>query len=175
MKKLLIGFMVFVLVLVMFPAVVYADVNTVTPSTNDINRDNSWPHVDELSKGIGEVTLLFVILDKKNCFEYRTDGDTSQATGVNPNPLVTDGLYPHITGADSDVTMTIQANEYVEVRLVSGVPNPRRFDWTRFDVLPTKSDILMNSSVPGKGLENAPGLDKLFNPNSQADEHAGMK
>jgi len=39
----------------------------------------------------------------------------------------------------------------------------------------TKADILKDSGVPGKGLENAPGLNKQFNPNSQADEHAGMK
>ncbi len=39
----------------------------------------------------------------------------------------------------------------------------------------TKSDILINSGVPGKGLENAPGLDKPFNPKSQAGENAGKK
>lgn len=39
----------------------------------------------------------------------------------------------------------------------------------------TKADILKDSGIPGKGLENAPGLQKPFNPNSKADEHAGMK
>ncbi|NQT66574.1 MAG: hypothetical protein HQ569_03220 [Actinobacteria bacterium] len=39
----------------------------------------------------------------------------------------------------------------------------------------TKAETLLNSGVPGKGLENAPGLDKPFNPNSQADENAGKK
>jgi len=39
----------------------------------------------------------------------------------------------------------------------------------------TKADILKDSGVPGKGLENAPGLQKPFNPNSQAAEHAGKK
>ena len=39
----------------------------------------------------------------------------------------------------------------------------------------TKSDILMNSGVPGKGLENAPGLQKPFNLKSQAAENAGKK
>lgn len=41
--------------------------------------------------------------------------------------------------------------------------------------LPTKADILINSGVPGKGLDEAPGLQKPFNPNSKADEHAGKK
>ncbi len=38
-----------------------------------------------------------------------------------------------------------------------------------------KSEILMCTNVPGKGLENAPGLQKPFNPKSQAGEHAGKK
>lgn len=49
-----------------------------------------------------------------------------------------------------------------------------------FDVMipipvPTKADILKDSGVPGKGLESAPGLQKPFNPNSQAAENAGKK
>ena len=39
----------------------------------------------------------------------------------------------------------------------------------------TKADVLIESGVPGKGLENAPGLQKPFNPKSQADKHAGKK
>jgi len=49
------------------------------------------------------------------------------------------------------------------------------FDITIPVPVPIKADILKNSGVPGKGLENAPGLQKPFNPKSQADEHAGMK
>jgi len=40
---------------------------------------------------------------------------------------------------------------------------------------PTKADILKDSGVPGKGLEEAPGLQKPFNPNSQAGNNAGKK
>jgi len=40
---------------------------------------------------------------------------------------------------------------------------------------PTKADVLVDSGVLGKGLETAPGLQKPFNPNSQAGEHAGKK
>ena len=39
----------------------------------------------------------------------------------------------------------------------------------------TKFEILKLSGVPGKGIEKAPGLQKPFNPNSQAAEHAGKK
>ena len=39
----------------------------------------------------------------------------------------------------------------------------------------TKKDILINSGVTGRGLEFAPGLQKLFNPNSSASVKAGKK
>jgi len=39
----------------------------------------------------------------------------------------------------------------------------------------TKADILKQSGVPGKGIDHAPGLQKPFNPNSNASENAGMK
>lgn len=44
-----------------------------------------------------------------------------------------------------------------------------------FKNLLTKAQILILGGVPGKGIENAPGLQKPFNPNSQASEHAGKK
>ncbi|OGY48040.1 MAG: hypothetical protein A2840_02445 [Candidatus Buchananbacteria bacterium RIFCSPHIGHO2_01_FULL_47_11b] len=40
---------------------------------------------------------------------------------------------------------------------------------------PTKAWILDNSGVEGKGILTAPGLQKTFNPNSQAAENAGKK
>ncbi len=39
----------------------------------------------------------------------------------------------------------------------------------------TKAEILKLSGVPGKGIDAAPGLQKPFNPKSQAAEHAGKK
>jgi hypothetical protein len=38
-----------------------------------------------------------------------------------------------------------------------------------------KAEILKLMGVPGKGIEKAPGLQKPFNPKSQAAEHAGKK
>ena len=114
------------------------------PSTNDQNRTNGWAHVNQLSQDIGETTLEFV--NPRNfasCFEYRTDGDTSQAVATaNPNPAV-DDRYPHLCVDADSVEMTFEANEYVEVRMVFGAESDERFDWTRFDVIPdaqTKSD-----------------------------------
>ncbi|GAG76574.1 unnamed protein product [marine sediment metagenome] len=122
----------------MFPAIGYAGVNAITPSTNYINRNNGWAHVNRLSKDIGEVTLKFVQpRDFYACFEYRTDGDTSQASGTNYNTDITDGLYPYFClSTISSITKTIQANEYVEIRMVFGGERDERFDWTKFVVLP---------------------------------------
>jgi hypothetical protein len=39
----------------------------------------------------------------------------------------------------------------------------------------TKAEILKQNGVPGKGIDTAPGLQKPFNPNSSAAEHAGKK
>ncbi len=41
--------------------------------------------------------------------------------------------------------------------------------------LMTKAEILKFSGVPGKGIDTAPGLQKYFNSNSQAADHAGKK
>jgi len=43
------------------------------------------------------------------------------------------------------------------------------------DNVHTKAEKLIESGVSGKGLENAPGLQKPFNPKSQAGKHAGKK
>jgi hypothetical protein len=128
---------------------VRADVNPVTPSTNDINRTYGWSHVDQLSQGPGTVTLEFFQPRSGSiehpfyaCFEYRTDGDTTQKlSDTNYNSGVTDGLYPyHCLNnppvSASTLTETIHAQQYVEVRMVFGGETDERFDWTRFDVLP---------------------------------------
>lgn len=117
-----------------------AAVNAVTPSTNDINRTNGWAHVD-VTVAKGSAMLTFASTRAfYSCFEYRTDGDTSQIVttngGVNYNPLVTDGLYPYRCVNSSTTTVTVAARAYVEVRMVFGAEGDERFDWTRFDVPP---------------------------------------
>lgn len=109
----------------------------VFPSTNDENRDKGWAHVNLVDQNVGEATLEFVSERSFfSCFEYRTDGDTSQATSdtnFNPNAH---GLYPFHCENNSSSEMTFEADEYVEVRMVFGAEGDERFDWTRFDVLP---------------------------------------
>jgi hypothetical protein len=114
-------------------------------STNDDNRDgtNSYrpgvigPHVDLVSATMSSVTLDFIMPENYvACFEYRSDGDTSQVIGTNYNTGITDGLYPYFCVTNTNRVETISADEYVEVRSVFGGERDWDFDWTRFDVLP---------------------------------------
>lgn len=142
-------------------AVAGAEVNEVTPSTNDINRANGWAHVDQVSVGVGTTDLQFISTRAFfSCFEYRTDGDTSQVLsengGDNYNPAVTDGLYPYTCVNNESETLTILANEYVEVRMVFGAEEDERFDWTRFEVLPDAQakDDCKNGGWEAFGFKN---------------------
>lgn len=135
-----------------------AEINAVTPSTNDANRTNGWAHVDQLSLGIGTTDLQFISTRAfYSCFEYRSDGDTSQVLaqngGNNYNPAVTDGLYPYVCQNNNSQTLTIPANEYVEVRMVFGAETDERFDWTRFEVLAPPTPTAKDDCKSG-GWEN---------------------
>ena len=150
-----------VVVLLGLVGVATAEVNAVTPSTNDINRTNGWAHVDQVSQGIGTTDLDFISTRNfYSCFEYRTDGDTSQILtengGDNYNTNVTDGLYPYVCEKNTSDTLTIHANSYVEVRMVFGAETDERFDWTRFDVLPDaqSKDDCKNGGWEAFGFRN---------------------
>lgn len=127
--------------------------SSVTPSTNATNKTNGWAHVDQVTKGVGSTNLQFISTRGfYSCFEYRTDGDSTQVLlengGVSYNPLVADGLYLYTCSNNSSVTKTITAKEYVEVRMVFGAENDERFDWTRFDVdKPTTPPSIENLSI----------------------------
>jgi hypothetical protein len=138
MKRLLAAMVAALMMAVLVSSAAIAAVNAVTPSTNDINRTNGWAHVDADLTVPGQATLTFVSTRAfLSCFEYRTNGDTTQQTSpTNPNPAITDGRYPSKCVSNSTATVTVSANGYVEVRMVFGAEADERFDWTSFDVLP---------------------------------------
>lgn len=112
------------------PAV--ADVNDVTPSTNDENASKGWAHFTADPK-VGAVELTFVTTrNLVSCFEYRADGE-EPVSETNYNPDVTDGLWDFVcvnaTGTGTE-TILVEADELVEVRLVFGAESDERFDWT---------------------------------------------
>jgi len=75
---------------------------------------------------------------------------------------------------EGTLTSTIEAvgtspdNEAVSATATAEVTILAKSYWT-------KADILKQRGVPGKGIDTAPGLQKPFNPNSQAAENAGKK
>jgi hypothetical protein len=115
---------------------VAAEVNAVTPSTNAENQTKGWAHFLPVNVGIGEVIVDFVSTRSfASCFEYRSDGDTSQKIAEdNYNTAITDGLYPFTCVNNSQVRKSLYADEYVEIRMVFGAERDERFDWTRLDV-----------------------------------------
>lgn len=130
-----------IIAMLMFVAItsaVSAEVNSITPSTNEMNKSKGWAHVDVISTGVGNVILDFVSTRSfYSCFEFRSDGDVTQKTSdPNPNPLITDGKYPFFCVNNSTLRKTLYAYEYVEIRMVFGAETDERFDWTRIDVIP---------------------------------------
>lgn len=190
MKKLLTKYLVLMMsvflgVLFIIPSLIMAD-GYIFPSTNELNKAQQVPgregqlapYVNLVEASVGKVKLDFVGGYAGGAyFEYRIDG-VLVTSGTPHLVVIGDFEYPGVwVVANTTVQREISANIKVEVRLALGGERDWDFDWTTFEVLPapTKSDILMNSGVPGKGLENAPGLDKPFNPKSQAGENAGKK
>lgn len=113
-------------------------VDTVFPSTNEINKTKVWSQVNILEELPG--STKFEVKNPRGflaCFEYRADGDiTQKISDTNTNIEVTDGLYPNVCVTNTVETITISANVYVEIRLAFGGEKDERFPWTRFDVLP---------------------------------------
>jgi hypothetical protein len=152
-----------------------ATTNAVTPSTNDVNRDNGWAHFNVLETRVGEVDIEFVSTRAfLACFEFRSDNNPTTDTRSNFNTNISDGLWPFVCVNNSTATKTLSAEEYVEIRMVFGAETDERFDWTRVDVLPqlTKEDckndgwkdlgyrnqgLCVSSFATQKSQGNAPG------------------
>jgi hypothetical protein len=153
MKKL-ISFLFSLALIFGFTGIVYAVVDAVTPSTNDINRTNGWAHVDQLSQGVGTTDLQFTSTRAFwSCFEYRVDNEPNTVSGPNPNTNITDGRWTQVCVNNSQATRTIHANEFVDVRMVYGAETDERFDWTRFDVLPVPFVRSATITSPSDGEE----------------------
>lgn len=156
-KKALVRFLNLLLIFSLFlsyftlPKDVFAVVNIVTPSTNEINKTNNWAHVNEIASGIEEITLQFVSSRGfLSCFEYRLDGDVSEKTSdTNYNNGVTDGLYPFYCLSNNSKTVTFNPKKYIEIRMVFGAERDERFDWTRFDVLAKPTTPVLESPIDG--------------------------
>jgi hypothetical protein len=143
MKKLMITIVVLACVLVLGNQYAFA---YDFPSTNDENRTNGHPHVNQVSVDVGEVTLDFVnTTNSLAFFEYRIDG-VVLTSGASHPVVIGDFIYPGVCvdnrvspacpPQSSLITRTFTAVEKVEVRLALGGERDWDFDWVTFNVLP---------------------------------------
>lgn len=117
-----------------------------TPSTNEQNEVNGWAYVSATPDYDGVELEFTSTRSFASCFEYRADG--IHATGTNPNVNFTD-LYDYVCVNNSTSTVLVEADAYVEVRMVFGAESDERFDWTRFDLLESKGNGKCFSLVAG--------------------------
>lgn len=87
-----------------------------------------------------------------------------------PGPLVTSVLVKGITVAGENVTAV--ASVSVTLKSADIGEDDKDVDNDDNSTL-TKSEILKEKGVRGKGIDHAPGLQKSFNENSQALNHVG--
>lgn len=134
-------------------SVAFAVVDEVTPSTNEQNRAEGWAHFNVLETRVGEVDIEFVSTRSfLSCFEYRSDGEGPDYSIDNYNPDIEDGLWAFECVKDSNVQVTLSADEYVEIRMVFGAETDERFDWTRVDVLPAPEPGAHGLEIAKSGL-----------------------
>lgn len=133
------------------------------PSTNEDNKNNGYPYVEEVSSDNCEVTLKFVNdTNSLAFFEYRVDGVTPDSATTD-HPVVTgDVIYPGVSvdgrGEPNPVvvTKTFEAHETVEVRLALGGERDWDFDWVTFEVEcnPETSDDCKKGGWEKYGFKN---------------------
>lgn len=120
----------------------------VTTNADNIANEEG-PYVEEVSSTPSEVTLGFGNFGPGvHCFEYRTDGDTSQSIGTNSFFPELD-LYPYFClSAGGTDERTFDVDEYIEIRIPFGAEQDFYFDWTRFDAPSCKKGGWENFTDP---------------------------
>lgn len=122
----------------------------------------------------GNVTISNLSLEDDMLGEINLDEVTSLSPGEN---IAATATYT-VTIADLPGPIINTANVtgmYADGRSILAVSDQVSVSLTIDKTLLTKAEILKLSGVPGKGIDTAPGLQKPFNPKSQAAEHAGKK
>lgn len=226
MKKFLIGFIVFSLVLFMFPAVASADS---APTIDGTMTSGEWGDLDFS----GQDYDVYVLNDEEylyiafkalagdftiassmtniyiyaggdyagECWAYTVAGwvgdvglDYFTIHHIQP-PKVKEGKEARTTIAEVGISSNVMEWKIPLSEFPMGPGDTIAFDFMSFSEgssswstawlyekyytlsvsVTTKAGVLIDSGVPGKGLDAAPGLNKPFNPNSQAGEKSGQK
>lgn len=114
--------------------------------------------------------------------DYLVDSNAFWDFPVDFNGLVVSDLAVAPTGLTIDTNITGWADSRASFTADSvmfdfqGLGGPFDSEWYLTATIAgcsgsTKADILQASGVPGNGIGNAPGLQKEFNPNSEAAEN----
>jgi len=141
---------------------------------------------DKTSASPGDtITYTYVITNTTNnvtsnltLTDSKLGSITLSSTSLNPGENMTVTANYTVTIADLPGpitnTATVQGEDPAG-NSVSAASDPVIVSLTINKEVLTKAEILKLSGVPGKGISKAPGLQKPFNPNSKAAEHAGKK
>lgn len=139
---------------------------------NFLSGDN-WP----TSAGVPDPT--FVNRDALTSYYYWSANDTQTGFGSfwAPWATVISGLPAHsIDGTDMVYSIDFVVGTSGNFNGLRAQFSSVELNGVTYSVTPsTKACVLTGSGVLGKGIENAPGLQKPFNPKSQATENAGKK
>lgn len=184
MKKLLTTAFVFVMFLFSAQSVLAYTF----PSTNQLNKDKLVPgrvgqiapYVELVEAGTNYVKLRFVnAYTGLHYFEYKVDG-VLQTSGTPhefltpaqgyPNEFEYPGVCVSTNGPcpTGPTEKTINATSKVEVRLALGGENDWYFDWTRFDVLFTRTASI-TSPEANSVVSGVISLDAILNDKDKND------
>lgn len=135
-------------------------------------QDASCPHIDGywnsmIGYAYGTSPTSFTASGSNPIFSRCDD-----PIGWRPKRTYTPMVIPDCTGDTMKMYFTgkMSGGSYYDIGLATQPLEPILCPGPA-----TKAEILQESGVPGKGLDKAPGLQKPFNPKSQAAEQAGKK
>lgn len=127
----------------------------------------------------GSVELTGIVLKDDKLGDIKLLGENVTVISLAPGATATGtasykvGFADLLAGAVKN-TATVTCIDPVK-RTVSASTGVVTVTTSIIKSLLNRAEILKLSGVPGKGIDTAPGLQKPFNPNSQAGEHAGKK
>jgi hypothetical protein len=116
------------------PAVAEEPVQDPSPSTNEANKQAGWAYFDATAATDSVLLVFQSSRTSTSCFEYRSERSAPIPDATHDNELVTDGVFESVCVSGEPIQVTVEAEEYVEVRLMFGTEPDERFDWTRVDV-----------------------------------------
>lgn len=125
------------------------------------------------------VTITDISLDDDKLGNIPLLSDNSTVTSLEPGKNITAVATYEVVFADLKTgaiknTATVTGID-PSGNAITASSGEVKVDTKIIKALLSKAQLLQLSGVNGKGIENAPGLHKQFNPNSQAIDHAGKK